>query len=404
MIHDLMPSLLEVFAEREGLALRSRYQGDDLLIWELSDAETGRLRAEFQGVVQAERAALKELASREVDIALGAAAAAESEIRQDVIALDALLPIVAPENARAMVTQVQLSGLLGGRIGNWSELDGGDLPVELHLSARASGFGPWHGKKITNNVLHERAADVAQAVAANPAALGFVPFSAIGNAVPLVVSGSCGLAIPATIETIRAEDYPLTRPLFLQRIGAQQPKIVREFIAFTRSHEAHSAVRAAGYVDHSIRRIAFDRQGDRIANAVLAAGDDAEAHARVRDMVARLLPMDRLTLTFRFNDGESTLDAQSDSNIRLLADAINRGEFDSETLVFVGFSDGVGPSDGNLRLSKRRAQAVMAAVTARIDGAPVTLDADGFGETLPMSCDDTVWGRKANRRVEVWVE
>ena len=30
--------------------------------------------------------------------------------------------------------------------------------------------------------------------------------------------------------------------------------------------------------------------------------------------------------------------------------------------------------------------------------------ADAFGEAMPMACDDTVWGRGANRRVEVWLD
>jgi len=31
------------------------------------------------------------------------------------------------------------------------------------------------------------------------------------------------------------------------------------------------------------------------------------------------------------------------------------------------------------------------------------LDVDAFGETMPMACDDSDWGRQVNRRVEVWV-
>ena len=42
-----------------------------------------------------------------------------------------------------------------------------------------------------------------------------------------------------------------------------------------------------------------------------------------------------------------------------------------------------------------------AAVTANLER--VDLGVDAFGEAMPMACDDTSWGRQANRRVEVWV-
>jgi phosphate transport system substrate-binding protein len=33
----------------------------------------------------------------------------------------------------------------------------------------------------------------------------------------------------------------------------------------------------------------------------------------------------------------------------------------------------------------------------------VRLRAEAYGEALPMACDDSDWGRRVNRRVEVWL-
>ena len=44
-----MPPLLEVFAEREGLAFRSLFLGDDKVTWEFRDEESGALLGAFQG-------------------------------------------------------------------------------------------------------------------------------------------------------------------------------------------------------------------------------------------------------------------------------------------------------------------------------------------------------------------
>ncbi len=405
LLHGLLPSLLQVFAEREGLAYRSIFKSDAQISWELRTRDKHQLVAVFEGEVFEGASGVARLEAGEIDLAMGRSAAV-APVRQDVIALDALVPIVAPDNPRAMVTASQLRGLLSGSIGNWAQLDGPDLAVSLHLMAEETSMlgRLFPSRRFTDATRHGSAEALADAVAADPAALGLVRFSKIGNAVPLVISGACGLATPATPDTIRSKDYPVTQPLFLYRVGARQPKVVRDFIAYARSHEAQAAVRASGYVDQVIGEIAFERQGDRVANAVLAAGDDPDAMRAVTGMIGALMNLDRLTLTFRFEDGSTDLDPQSATNVLRLSDAIGRGEFDGRELAFVGFTDGVGPADGNQRLSERRARTVLRAVRARIDGAPVTLTAVGFGESMPMACDDTPWGKQVNRRVEVWVK
>ena len=80
----------------------------------------------------------------------------------------------------------------------------------------------------------------------------------------------------------------------------------------------------------------------------------------------------------------------------------------AELCCWRGFSDAQGPGGLNRRLSAERAEAVRAALAAtsdalgmRTDRRPV-LVAQGFGEAAPLACDDTSWGRRINRRVELW--
>jgi phosphate transport system substrate-binding protein len=90
-----------------------------------------------------------------------------------------------------------------------------------------------------------------------------------------------------------------------------------------------------------------------------------------------------------------------------LAAAIEQGAFDGRRLTFVGFSDGEGRAEVNLRLSLRRAETVREAVRAAAEAADpdrLTLAVDAFGEAMPMACDDSDWGRAVNRRVEVWLD
>ena len=403
IVHRLISPLMQAYADKEGYDLRRIFRSDEAITWELY-LSSGQLVAAIDGQITDDVSALTLLGNREVDIAVGRSEA-EDAVRQDVFALDALVPVVAPDNPRAMVTLDQLQGLLGDGIDNWSRLAGPDLPVAIHLPEGKTDLlrKLQPSRRFASAERHVDPNVLSDAVTDDPAAIGVVPYSSIGNTVPLVVSGSCGLAIPATPDTIRAEDYPLTEPLFLHRIGVRQPKLIRNFIAFARSFEAQSVIRATGYVDQAIGRIAFERQGDRLANAVLGAGDAPAALKSVQEMIGALMRGQRLTLTYRFRDGSSELDPQSRSNLRRLSEAVNRGDFDGQELVFVGFSDGIGPADGNLRLSKERARSVRSAVASMLDGAPVELSSDGFGEAMPMACDDMAWGREVNRRVEVWV-
>ncbi len=408
MINRLMPPLLDAFAQREGYTLSSTYISDDSLQWTLTDSETGHVVARIDANVETSREALARLASRETDIALGRDEP-DQNLRGDVIALDALVPVVAAANPITTLTLNQLQRLLSGRIKSWDTIGGPDVPVVLHLpandGARALLESRVTGQRIrfAEGTMHDDSDTLADAVASDPAALGLSQLSLIGNAVPIVVGGRCGLATPATRASVKAEDYPLTQPLFLNRVGARQPRLIRDFIAFARSHEAQQVIQAAGFIDQAISQLPFDQQGGRIANAVLNASDDAAAIAEVQRMIEGLRGGARLSLTFRFQDGSSDLDTQSASNIRRLADAVGRGDFDAGELVFVGFSDGLGEADANQRLSTRRAESVRDAVARLLDAEPVTLSVDGFGEALPMACDDTPWGRQVNRRVEVWL-
>ena len=114
----------------------------------------------------------------------------------------------------------------------------------------------------------------------------------------------------------------------------------------------------------------------------------------------------RLSVTFRFRDGSSALDAPSLSNVALLAHALEAGEYDGRALLFVGFSDGQGEAGANRRLALKRARAVLAAVrdaAETLERSRAEMRAIAFGEALPIACDDTPWGRQANRRVEVWL-
>ncbi|MGB0799353.1 MAG: OmpA family protein, partial [Planktomarina sp.] len=112
-------------------------------------------------------------------------------------------------------------------------------------------------------------------------------------------------------------------------------------------------------------------------------------------------------LTFRFLDGTRFLDEGSQSNLGFLASLLKDGRFSGRDIIFAGFSDSQGSAEGNLQISLDRAQALRGTIrTLMGDDAPPkeAFRAVGFGEGLPLACNDTEWGQHQNRRVEIWVK
>lgn len=425
----LMPALIEAFALRAGLDMTRKAESDTRVTYVLGDRDTGQPRGMFHVRLGNTDEGFADLLANETDLVMALREARPGEIdrareaglgdlrdgrRSRVLALDALVPLVAASNPVTQITTPQLADVLTGEITNWNALGGPDAPIALHLHAPETGLG----QATEDRVLLRRGADLlpgatrhpdgpslVQAVSDDPFALGVGARSEIGLTFELALTGDCGFAMRATRRAVKTEDYPLTAPMFLYMPARRFPKLMREFLAFTREPAAQLVIRRAGFVDQLPEEIEIDAQGDRFANAILRAGEDVGL-AELQRMVEVLTPLKRLSTTFRFEPGSARLDAQSRSNVAQLARALESGFYDTRRLVFVGFSDGKGPAVGNQRIALRRARAVREAVLAAaetLNEAQLSLEVEAFGEAMPMACDDSEWGRRANRRVEVWL-
>lgn len=70
------------------------------------------------------------------------------------------------------------------------------------------------------------------------------------------------------------------------------------------------------------------------------------------------------------------------------------------TAAIYGYADSTGPTEYNLNLSEKRAQAVVNYLVGK-GVAPARLTAKGFGESHPVAPNTTSEGRQKNRRVEL---
>lgn len=430
MADILMPALIEAFARDRGMTLAREIDARGRSTFVLTREADRSVAARFTVAPGTTEDGITALLNREADLALAlreisgveqraARTADQGEValagRVRVLAIDGLVPVVAQVSVTDRISMADLARVFAGEIDNWQDLGGPDAPIALHLMDAASGISQGFVERVMvpldlavarGVIRHADPRDLSDAVARDPFAIGIATFSSVGNARALEIAGDCGFSQAATPASLKAEDYPLTAPLFVYTPVRRLPRLVREFLGFFESRAAERVIRRAGFVNQSIVTSPVAAQGNRLSNAIRAAGPEISLQDLQR-LAGRLGGAVRLSPTFRFSGGSTELDAQSASSVSRLARAIEQGQFDGRTLVFVGFSDGQGDAAANLRLARERAEAARVAVAeaaAAADLNRVRFRVDAFGEALPMACDDSVWGRAVNRRVEVWLE
>ena len=105
----------------------------------------------------------------------------------------------------------------------------------------------------------------------------------------------------------------------------------------------------------------------------------------------------RLGFTFARSDVPETVRMRLDAAAELL-----NGERAAGTVDVIGHTDSVGNESYNQWLSEQRATAVKAYLVARgVEEGRIRIS--GYGEAKPRASNDTIEGRRLNRRVEIRV-
>ena len=401
----LLPRLVAAFAATRGLTY-SRGSDADFSAT-IADPSTNKPVAEFSFLSATPEEAHAALAAGRAELIV--AAAVEPDFGHRALALDALLPIVAPDNLTPRISTVDLARALTGEVTNWRFIGGPDMPIVLHGLAADSDLQralvARLGSDTAPTIVHPTMASLAKAVTEDPWALAVTARAMQGDARALLLTDSCSFSLLPSPLAVKADDYPLSLPIFLLTPRRRLPLFAREFLAFLGTSAAQDSIRAAGFIDRSVQRLAMTGDGLRLINAIQGAGKEVSL-TDLKRLVDGMAGADRLSLTFRFEDGSSTLDAHSMENLTDLARLLETGAFRGEELVFAGFSDGSGDAGDNLLLSRTRALSVSAALRSAAPQLPFERipTVEAYGETMPMACDSTEPGRQLNRRVEVWVK
>lgn len=103
-----------------------------------------------------------------------------------------------------------------------------------------------------------------------------------------------------------------------------------------------------------------------------------------------------------FDFDSSQLRPEADPVLKKIAESLKEAK--GYEVKIYGHTDNKGSDDYNLKLSKRRAEAVRKALVERFGVSAGILSAEGLGERHPVASNDTEENRQKNRRVEFLVQ
>lgn len=400
---SLLPPLMRAFAEARGLTYAESEQ--DAYQATVSDPNSGKPLADIRFTGAAPDVARAELVAGRAEMVL--AAMTEPDLGSRVLAMDAMVPVVAPDNPLPQISTRDLARVLAGEVANWAEIGGPDMPLVLHgLQSDAAlqrALAARLGRDVSASVVHDDIAALGDAVQRDPWAIAMTVRAGVRGARALPLTDSCGFPLLPSALAVKAEDYPLSLPIYLLTPKRRLPLFVREFLTYLETPQAQAVVAAAGWIDRQPERQPLTADGLRLINAIQGAGEETTL-ADLKRLADAMDGAERLSLTFRFQDGSSQLDAHSRDNLSDLARLIEVGVFRNHALVLAGFSDGTGAASANLSLSQVRAEGVLTGLAeAGVAGRDLP-EVVAFGEAMPMACDETQAGRRLNRRVEVWLK
>ncbi|MEM8792974.1 MAG: phosphate ABC transporter substrate-binding/OmpA family protein [Pseudomonadota bacterium] len=332
---------------------------------------------------------------------------------EHILALDGLIIVTHQSNPLSSIDFEELPFVFSGEITNWSELGGPDQPIVVYSHQENTGTYDTFASlvmdpvgEITSPTVERFVsnAELSDKVARTPGAIGFTGAAFARSAKVLGLRQECGLVSEPSTFAMKTEEYPLSRRLYLYSLPDGAPAHSRQLLDFALSDEAQGIVEDTGFVSLAEERVSMAGQGARLVHAIV--GEDEVSLPAMRELLTELRDAERLSVTFRFNQGSSDLDARSSQDAIRLANDLVEGKFAGQEVLLVGFTDSIGQADLNRGLSLRRANEVLAQL-GRIMG-PTTLSelpvsALGFGEIAPVGCNTSFAGRRNNRRVEVWV-
>jgi len=170
---------------------------------------------------------------------------------ENIVAMDGLSLIVHPSNPVANLTIAQIRDIYSGKIKNWKELGGPDMPIVVISRDTNSGtYESFQTLVLNGEKIGEKAEYVGssgairQRVMSTEAAVGYVGLAFTEGVKALTVNG-----VAASAETVTSKKYPVSRALFMYTNG--RPKSgtpLYDFVNLSGTPEGKKIIDDTGFV------------------------------------------------------------------------------------------------------------------------------------------------------------
>mgnify|MGYP000484135979 CR=1 FL=1 len=204
---------------------------------------------------------IKALGEKQCDVAMSSRdikdkerAAAEKKGVKPVriaVAVDAIVPVVNPENPVKDLTLEQLSSIYAGKVRNWKELGGQDAPIVVISRDTSSGtFESWQElvmkkERVTPAALMQASnGTVVQAVAKNKNAIGYIGLGYLDKS----VKGLTVSKVAASAKTALDGEWPIARELYIFTNGDPKGGVKKLVDYLLAADKGQKDVLAVGYV------------------------------------------------------------------------------------------------------------------------------------------------------------
>jgi len=177
------------------------------------------------------------------------------EVIETPVALDGLAVYVHESNPVEELSLAQLKAIYTGRVTNWKEVGGPDLPIVLYSRENNSGTYVYFKEHVLENADFAPAtqtlpgtAAVINAVAKDPKAIGYGGI-AYGRGIKAlkVKKDATAPGIAPTVENVLSGRYPISRQLYFYTVGKPNNPVARDFIRWVLSPEGQAVVKDVGY-------------------------------------------------------------------------------------------------------------------------------------------------------------